>query len=578
MSKNKASFCSLDTPFGGEGAGFFEYPRPQMKRDSYMSLCGEWELYSSLDGHLSHIGKINVPFVPESRLSGICRTKRKCEKYVYKRTFLIDAEFMKNRLLLHFGAADQIARVFINGSLAGEHLGGYLPFEIDITEFASVGENFIEVEITDELDKNLPYGKQRKKRGGMWYTPISGIWQAVWIESVPEDHVKGIKLTPSLDSITIEVEGGKDEKTVCIQRDSDEEIHTFSGNKITIKISNPKLWTPEDPYLYNFTLQSGKDVIESYFALRTVTIEARNGKQFICLNGEPYFFHGVLDQGYYPDGIYLPPSPKGYEWDILTMKELGFNMLRKHIKIEPDLFYYFCDKHGMIVFQDMVNSGRYDFILDTALPTIGIRNLPERRASKKRKAQFKSDCLETVRHLYNHPSVCCYTIFNEGWGQHDADGLYRLLKKTDPTKIWDAASGWFTKKESDVQSEHIYFRPVKLKRKTGRPLVLSEFGGYSMRVEGHCFNLSNNYGYKLFDSAKALTEGLEKLYLSEVCPEIEKNGLCCTVLTQLSDVEDETNGLCTYDRRVIKVDNTVMKTIAENIKTAFVKTTKTTND
>lgn len=578
MSGNKVTLCQLDTPFSTEGEGFFEYPRPQMKRNSYLSLCGKWELFSCLDGRLERIGDIKVPFVPESYLSGVYRTKKKTEKYVYRRTFSIDSGFVCERVILHFGAADQIARVFVNGTFIGEHRGGYLPFELDVTESVAMGENLIEVEITDEGDTDLAYGKQRKKRGGMWYTPVSGIWQAVWLESVPEDHIRSIALTPSLDSITLRVEGGRDEKTLIIYTDRGECVHTFSGDSITVKLEEPRLWTPDTPYLYNFTLKSGEDAVESYFALRTVTVEKRGGRQYICLNGEPYYFHGVLDQGYYPDGIYLPASPEGYKWDILTMKELGFNMLRKHIKIEPDLFYYYCDKYGMIVFQDMVNSGRYDFILDTAFPTVGLRRLPERWASKKRKEQFESDCRETVRHLYNHPSVCCYTVFNEGWGQHDADRLYGVMKECDPTRVWDTTSGWFAKRKSDVQSEHIYFKPVKLKRKTDRPLVLSEFGGYSLRVEGHCYNLSKNYGYKLFKSSEELTEGLSELYLSEICPEIEKNGLCVSVLTQLSDVEDETNGLCTYDRRVIKVDNSVMKSIAENIRRAFGKAVSSTAD
>ena len=308
--------------------------------------------------------------------------------------------------------------------------------------------------------------------------------------------------------------------------------------------------------------------MESYFALRTVTIEKVKGQSYICLNGKPYFFHGLLDQGYYSDGIYPPASPDGYVWDILAMKKLGFNMLRKHIKVEPDLFYYFCDKYGMIVFQDMLNAGPYNYILDTVLPTIGMKKGVTHKPTAKRKEFFEKECRQLCDLLYNHPSVCYYTIFNEGWGQYDADRLYRELKEYDPARIWDATSGWFIEKESDVDSHHIYFRKIKLKARESRPLVLSEFGGYVYKVDGHSFNLDETYGYKTFDSAESMTKGLCDMYLGEIVPAIE-NGLNATVLTQVSDVEDETNGLVTYDRQVIKTDEKAMTEMAEKLFAAF---------
>jgi hypothetical protein len=241
------------------------------------------------------------------------------------------------------------------------------------------------------------------------------------------------------------------------------------------------------------------------------------------------------------------------------MKKLGFNMLRKHIKIEPELFYYYCDKLGMAVFQDFVNSGSYNFLVDTALPTLGLKRGISHRATKKRREQFEADGLATVKALFNHPSVCYYTIFNEGWGQFDADRLYGVMKSADPSRVFDATSGWFFEKESDVDSHHVYFKPIKLK-KSDRPLVLSEFGGYSHKVEGHSFNLTKNYGYKFFDSAEGLELALTRLYLDEVVPAV-RGGLSAAVLTQLSDVEDETNGLVTYDRRVVKVSAETMLAI-----------------
>ena len=314
--------------------------------------------------------------------------------------------------------------------------------------------------------------------------------------------------------------------------------------------------------------------MESYFALRTVSIEKRNGKAFICLNGEPYFFHGLLDQGYYSDGIYTPASPEGYRYDIMKMRELGFNMLRKHIKIEPEIFYYYCDRYGMIVFQDMVNSGKYSFLIDTALPTVATRSGITHKASARRREHFERSCRETVELLYNHPSVCYYTIFNEGWGQYDSDRIYAEMAALDRSRVWDATSGWFKQKDSDVVSEHIYFKKIKLSAHPDRPLVLSEFGGYSMRVEGHSFNLDSEYGYKAIENSEALTEALGELYLGEVLPEIEKNGLCATVLTQVSDVEDEINGLLTYDRRVVKVEKGRMNEIADKLFEAFERVSK----
>ena len=569
----KQRLCQLTTPFEEDKqSSWEEYPRPQLRRDSYISLCGEWELCVKRGSEEQSLGRVRVPFPPESRISGIQRTLEKGEQYVYRRGFTLPDGFCRGRVLLNFGAADQIARVYVNDRFVGEHTGGYLPFTLEITGFLHDGENSLCVEITDELDTDLAYGKQRKKRGGMWYTPISGIWQAVWIESVPESYIHSMKLTPTLDSITVETTGGASEKTIRIQTASGEIQRTYSGDSVTIDIHAPINWTPETPHLYEFTLVCGEDEIRSYFALRTVSIQQVKGQAYICLNGKPYFFHGLLDQGYYSDGIYLPAAPSGFEWDIMTMKSLGFNMLRKHIKVEPDLFYYYCDKYGMIVFQDMVNSGRYSFIVDTALPTIGLRRGVTHRAGDKRRQHFMQDSEATVSLLYNHPCVCCYTIFNEGWGQFDADEVYTTLKALDATRVWDATSGWFAEKLSDVTSEHIYFRKIKLKARPDRPLVLSEFGGYSCKVEGHSFNLDKTYGYKTCATPEEFTKDLTALYEEEIVPAIG-DGLCAAVLTQVSDVEDETNGMVTYDRRVIKADADVMRGIARMLEESFRKKT-----
>lgn len=573
MRDDRSGFCSLTTPFEASvGPVWQEYPRPQMKRDSYFPLCGYWDLSMRISDGISDeaaIGSIYVPFCMESRLSGITRIPKRFGCLVYRREFRLPDGFIKGRLLLHFGAVDQQARVLVNDVEVGSHIGGYTPFTLDITDAANEGNNTICVEVLDSINPNMGYGKQSRKRGGMWYTPVTGIWQPVWIESVPEYYFEAIKLTPTLDSITIETKGGKEQKTVCIMTPQGELKRTYSGDSATIELPSPVNWTPEAPYLYEFTLTDGNDRIDSYFALRTVSIRAINGRSYICLNDKPYFFHGVLDQGYFSDGIYTPCTSEGYEWDIVTMKRMGFNMLRKHAKVEPELFYYLCDKYGMIVFQDMVNSGSYSFVRDTMLPTLGIRRRNRFKATDERRRLFALECSETIAALYNHPSVCYYTIFNEGWGQFDTDFVYQSLQLTDPTRIWDASSGWFKENLSDVVSEHVYFRKIRLRAQPKRPLVLSEFGGYSCNIEGHRFNPKKSYGYRVCKTCEELMSDLYELYTEQVIPSIKGEGLCAAVLTQLSDVEDETNGLVTYDRQVIKVDEVRMVALAKAIKAEF---------
>lgn len=555
----KQKFASLSTPFEEKltATPWEEYPRPSMKRDSYFCLNGKWELEILRGDKVVKSGEITVPFPPESRISGIEFLKKPKDTLVYRKN--VSFEKITGRLLLHFGAVDQICEVFVNGQRVGGHEGGYLPFTLDITEPVCEGENLIEVRVTDRLDHNLAWGKQCYKRGGMWYTPVSGIWQSVWTEEVPKKYIEGIRITPDLSGITLEVFGGENDKTIIFEGRE----HTFSGEKTRLEVENPQLWSPENPYLYSFKLVCGEDKVESYFALRTVSVSGNK----ILLNEKPYFFHGLLDQGYYSDGIYTPASPEGLEFDIIKMKKLGFNMLRKHIKIEPELFYYYCDKYGMAVFQDLVNSGGYNFVIDTALPTIGLKRGISHRASKTRRDSFTKDMEATLSHLYSHPSVVYYTLFNEGWGQFDAVNMYKLAKSIDSTRVWDATSGWFWTGESDVLSEHIYFKPIHLKN-DGRPLVLSEFGGYSCKIAEHSFNTEKTYGYKFFTDRGEFSKALDLLY-DEVLAAIKDEGLCAAVLTQVSDVEDETNGLYTYDRKVLKVDPEQMNKISQKLMAEY---------
>ena len=557
----ETEFATLYTPFE-ESLNIEKpwdiYPRPQFKRQSFINLNGKWNLEIKRKNASVFGGEIIVPFPLESRLSGAHFKKETNDLLIYSKTF----EFAPSEaiVLLNFGAVDQECKVFINGNFVGENIGGYLPFSFDITSHLKQGGNEIKVEVTDTLNLDLAYGKQRKKRGGMWYTETSGIWQTVWLEEVPKNYIKGIKVTPDLAGFEITVFGGEDEKVIEI----DGKKHTFLGQSTRIEIENPINWTPENPHLYDFTLTSGEDKVDSYTALRTVRVEGNE----ILLNEKPYFFHGLLDQGYFSDGIYTPATEEALQNDILKMKDCGFNMLRKHIKIEHELFYYYCDKLGMAVFQDLVNSGKYSFLIDTALPTIGLKKGITHKATPLRREQFIENSKDTLKLFYNHPCVVYYTLFNEGWGQFDAKKLYKMMKDIDPTRVWDATSGWFQTGESDVLSEHIYFKPLKFKPDS-RPLVLSEFGGYSSKIKDHSFNKTKTYGYRFFGDNEDFKKALLKLYFDEVIPAIKKHHLCATVLTQVSDVEDETNGLLTYDRQVLKVNPTEMQEMAKAVFDAF---------
>ena len=553
---SKIVYEALKTPYVGEmdkNIPWNEYPRPSLVRGSFFCLNGLWDFCISREENVSdYTEKILVPFPPESILSGIGRRISRGEFLHYRKKFNIPDGFLKERIIFHFGAVDTVCDVYLNGQHLCHNEGGYIPFSADGTDLLADGENELYVRVKDDLSKIFPYGKQKNKRGGMWYTPVSGIWQTVWAESVPQSYVKKLKITPSVDSVKIEVFGGKEEKVITLAATG--ERFFFKGNEITISPSEKHLWTPETPYLYNFTLDCGDDRLESYFALREVGITEIGGIKRLTLNGAPYLFNGLLDQGYFPDGIFLPATKRGYEDDILRAKALGFNMLRKHIKVEPEIFYNLCDKLGMVVFQDMVNNSNYSFFFDTALPTVGMKSFPDKllhRDTRSRKI-FEEQMYAEMEHLHNFPSITYYTVFNEGWGQFCADEMYHRAKSFDPTRIIDATSGWFTQRHSDVESLHIYFKPLKLGRNKNRPISISEFGGYSYRVEGHLFG-SNNYGYRLFQSGKAYEDAIIKLYSEEVMPLLEK-GVCALVYTQLTDVEDETNGFITYDRRVIKVN------------------------
>ena len=546
------------------------YPRPQLRRDSFFPLGQGW----TLNGR-----PIRVPWPPQAPLSGW--TGEVGDVLRYKTAFTLPEGFAAPgfRVLLHFGAVDQVAEAWVNGKSVVRHEGGYLPFSADITAALLPGENRLEVKAVDTLSRDYPYGKQHKRPLGMWYTPVSGIWQPVWLEAVPErGAVSALRITPDLTGIDVEVEAGGAEFTVSVPLGEGRYV-TARGveGSVRLELPHPHLWSPEDPYLYELTAATETDRVESYFALRTVTTREISGRPRLCLNGKPVFLHGVLDQGYFEDGLFLPAEPEEYERDILRMKELGFNTLRKHVKIEPEAFYHACDRLGMLVLQDMVNSGGYGYLRDTVIPNFVSRRRSDLGGggSEKRKAFFERHCLDTVAHLQNHPCIVGWTIFNEGWGQYDSDRICRLLKGADPARFFVSASGWFAQEEGDVESEHIYFSSRVLEgTRPGKFLLLSECGGFPLRVEGHTAQNRKSYGYGgQAHTPGELTGRVQGLYDGMVLPSVPK-GLCGCIYTQLSDVEGENNGLYTYDRQVRKVSAGAMLDVARRLEAALAEAVK----
>ena len=576
----------LYTPWGetlDKSCPLPEYPRPQLRRDSYLNLNGVWN-YTVEDGEeytKNNTGTIVVPFSPESLLSGCDFRLKSGETLWYERTFTLPEGFRKDRVILHFGAVDQCCRVLVNDTEVGSHEGGYLPFSMDITAALVDGENRLTVAVTDKTDgSEHAYGKQRYDRGGIWYTAQSGIWQTVWMESVADNYITSIQLTPDFDNkkllwkihaadpagahVVVRCNGE------CIAEDWAQD--DGSGASL-IRDEYFRPWSPEDPFLYTVEIDvRGGDHVESYFGMRKFSIVEHNGFNVLALNNKPYFQHGLLDQGYWSDGLYTPPSDAAMIWDIQTMKDLGFNMLRKHIKIEPLRWYYHCDRLGMIVWQDMVCGGKY-FIPMTQqyLPFIGIHLRDDRhyswmgRGDGLGRLQFESDLDETVQLLYNCVSLGLWVPFNEGWGQFDSLRITERLRSLDDSRPIDHASGWNDQGGGDLKSRHIYFRPVKMKNDGKRVLALTEFGGYSLPVAEH-YTTDKEFGYRSYQDVESWMDALEKLYESEIIPHVAAQGLSATVYTQVSDVEDEVNGLVTYDRKVVKADAGRMLRIAEKLK------------
>ena len=544
-----------------QGIPWEVYPRPQMTRREWQCLNGWWDLSVLRSGKSVFEGKIQVPFCAESLLSGAGQHPEKDDVLLYRRILSVPAPWEGKHILLHFGAVSRETKVLLNGREVCRHENGYLPFTADITGFLTGEENTLEVQVSNDLSAKYPWGKQSRKRGGMWYTPCSGIWQTVWMEPVPDRYVRALHIHTAGDTVDIRAEGIQSGKVLFNGKE-----YPLTGGSARLTVDHPEFWSPENPHLYSFSVLSGDDCVESYFALRTLTTETVNGIPRLCLNGKPYFFNALLDQGYWSDGLYTPATPDGFEADILAMKSLGFNTLRKHIKIEPEVFYYACDRLGMIVFQDMVNNGGYHYILETVLPTLHFQKRNDRHMTRdpETRKNFLAAMEETARLLNNHPCICLWTIFNEGWGQFCADEAYSRLKAIDPGRFIDSTSGWFHQKKSDVDSLHIYFEDLHLGKKP-LPQLLSEYGGYVYKIPEHSFNIEKTYGYRKYETREEFVAALRETYQNALLP-LAAKGLCGAVYTQVSDVEDETNGLLTYDRAELKIRPEELRDLAQALQ------------
>lgn len=557
-----------------------EYPRPQLVRENWLNLNGKFD-YAILSADQKWMeksdGEILVPFALESLLSGVEKPLSPNERLWYRKQFTVPASMHGKHVLLHFGAVDWQCEVFVNHQSVGKHTGGYCAFSFDITEYLVDDENELVVCVYDPTESGWQQrGKQVNNTHGFWYTATSGIWQTVWLEAVSEVYVEKLRFTPNIDNETVRVktELYKDADAEIFATVSFENKVVFTGTiekDAEISLPDAALWSPETPNLYDISLEikvNGvlTDTVTSYFGMRKFNVSKdENGIMRLFLNNKPYFQKGLLDQGYWPDGGMTPPTDEAMIFDIAEMKRLGFNMLRKHIKIEPLRWYYHCDRLGMIVWQDMMSGGKYigDFYAGV-LPNIGILRIKDNkynvfsRTEKSWRDDFERELTEMIDLLYNTVSLYCWVPFNEAWGQFDALRICAYVRRLDDSRVIDHASGWYDQGGGDVQSMHKYILPIRMRKPDHRAFVITEFGGYSQKEAGHMWNPQKAFGYLMFKDKASLTKAYEKLMRKQVLP-LVKRGLSGTIYTQVSDVENEVNGIYTYDRAILKLDeNTVI--------------------
>ena len=553
-----------------------EYPRPQFKRDSYICLNGYWEYAIRKEETIpeSFDGQILVPYSPEVEKSGVNKTVMPDDYLFYKLKTTIPSDFIKDKVVLHFGAVDQIAEVFINGEFAVKHIGGFLPFSVDIRPYLKDENLEIILRVADTTNSSYhSSGKQSLNPGGIWYKPQSGIYMPVWMESVSNGYIESLKITPNIDENTVVLLFKSEKSSAKVQLNG--KIYDVEANKDNvIQIDNSRLWSPEDPYLYEFKIFNGVDEVESYFAMRKISlVKNKDNMLVIALNNKEYFMKGVLDQGYYQDGLLTPNSDEDYINDIKLIKSLGFNVSRKHIKIESLRWYYHCDRLGLLVWQDFVNGcTKYNFWLNQVPLFVRYRISDTKhkkffRENEEGRKEAYQEFLDTIDLLYNSPSIVLWTIFNEAWGQFDSKEIYEKLKQIDPTRLYDHASGWHDQGSGNFKSMHIYKWKVKVpnKRKIGnRAFIVSECGAYILDKRLKDAKKKAGFIYLLFNNK----EDFQKEYIRFINEEIKpskENGMSAFIYTQISDVEEEMNGFVTYDRKEIKVDIDKIKEINDSI-------------
>ena len=583
-----------------------EYPRPAMRRDSCEILNGPWQyaITQTAEYPAAWQGSILVPYSPEAPASGVNRTLQPGQWLHYHRLFAPPAG-EGGRVLLHFGAVDYACAVQVNGHLAGGHRGGYWPFTLDITGLLNgTGRNSLWVAVQDPTGHGTQArGKQTLKPGGMFYPAQSGIWQTVWLERVPDNYIQTLTVTPDYDARTVTVRvhtampggavnlwamvraGGV---TIAEDWGSDE---ADQDGEVTLNIPEEHFfpWSPDTPFLYDLTVGTNQgeeaefDTVHSYFALRKWSCAPdAHGVLRFCLNDKPILLNGLLDQGYWPEGLYTPPSDAAVERELSEVKALGFNLLRKHAKIEPQRWYYHCDRLGLIVWQDIVNGGSaYNLWFVTYLTNVLqplLRRFPDgkaaysllSRAKPAGREEYAHELADTVQALRCHPCIACWVPFNEGWGQFDAGKAVQALRTLDGTRLVDEASGWFDQGGGDVHSLHNYFYPLRI-RPQKRTVALSEYGGIAWPMPGH-EPPHKTYGYGTAKDRQELTARYKKLQLKTVLPQLEK-GLSALVYTQLTDVEDEVNGLFTYDRAAVKPDANAVRSVNAALAAEFARVT-----
>lgn len=543
-----------------------DYPRPQMARDAWLNLNGLWEYAlqpKDAPRPAAFDGTILVPFPLESALSGVMRAADDNALW-YRRSFTVPHAWQGQRVLLHFGAVDWETTVWLNGQELGSHRGGYDSFSFDITDaLADAEAQELVVRVWDPTDVGTqPLGKQRRVPERIWYTPVTGIWQTVWLEPVPQVHITQLRMEPDIDAGTLRLlVHASAQDAVAVQAVAAADGQTVAsgsgraGEWLTLAISDARLWSPDTPFLYDLQVtlnqqQQPVDTVQSYFGMRKISLGAdAQGRTRIMLNNQPLFQYGFLDQGFWPDGLYTAPTDEALRYDLEMTRRLGFNMVRKHVKVEPARWYYWTDRLGLLVWQDMPNG-------DARVR----KGEGEITRTPESAAQYETELRRMIDQLRNHPSIVVWVPFNEGWGQFDTARIATWVKQYDPARLVDSASGWNDVGVGDMHDIHVYPGPESPEPEPTRAAVLGEFGGLGLPLAGHTWQDESNWGYRSYASREELTEAYRAL-IDKLAALIRERGLSAAVYTQTTDVEIEVNGLMTYDRRVLKIDENVLNDV-----------------